>query len=107
MSRSPAATAASQGQSVGSWTAYEANLGSAPLREGTFTITDAGVTASSKVLVNQAIGPYTGKGTLADEAVMDQLLCVAEPAAGTATVYFRVMDGGRVKGNVKFFYTVI
>jgi len=55
--------------------------------EGRFTITDAAISGTSKVLCWQAPGPYTGKGTLADEAAMQpvQVVSVA-PAAGTAVV---------------------
>lgn len=105
MSLSPAATAARQRESA--WSVHEADLGTEPVREGVFTITDEDILADSRVVIVQGVGPYTGKGTLADEATMDQLMCVAEAGSGTATVYFRVMDGRRVKGNVKFLYTVV
>lgn len=54
---------------------------------GKFTITDAAIGAASKVLCWQAPGPYTGKGTLADEAELApvQVLSV-EPAVGSAVV---------------------
>lgn len=117
----------------------EVNLGTAAW-EGKFVVTDAAVSSSSKINVWQAPGPYTGKGTLADEAAMDPLWCVAAPGAGTFTVHWKTLpmivpipygDGGgwldgvassagkrsefdvvgvrrlgRVKGNVKFQYTV-
>jgi hypothetical protein len=105
MSLSPAATAARQRQSA--WTTYEADLGTTSRREGTFTITDSGIAADSKVLVQQAPGPYTGKGSLADEAQMDSILAVASPGAGFATVYWRTADRAVVKGKIKFFYTVV
>jgi len=129
----------------GSWTIFEANLGAAPdaYWRGKFTITDATITPTSKVPIMQAPGPYTGKGTLADEAEMDPLTCYAEPGSGEAVVKWRsvvgivttlperkgpqpmgtstvVMGGGgphypapqehvagRVRGNVKFMYTVV
>jgi len=126
-----------------SWTTYEADLGAAGSESwrGRFTITDAAISPSSKVIIQQAPGPYTGKGTRADEAEMDPLWCVAEPGSGQATVYWRThgylahtlrrINGnqpidtaanrpiqpdynvdtvqtilGRVRGNVKFNYTV-
>lgn len=73
----------------GSITTVEADLGSAPAWRGKFTITDASISASSKVAVWQAPGPYTGKGTRADEAEMDPIWCVASPGSGQATVYWR------------------
>lgn len=70
-------------------TTIEVDLGSTLVTAGKFTITDAAIGTSSKVLVWQAPGPYTSKGTLADEADMDRIFCVAVPAAGSATVYWR------------------
>lgn len=122
-----------------SWTLVEVNLGNANWR-GKFTVVDALVTPASKIVIQQAPGPYTGKGTRADEAEMDPLWCVAAPGTGQFDVYWRTftmigtgfsnVDGsqpvtavntqhgnpflaslrsriiGRVKGNVKFLYTV-
>jgi len=82
----------------------EVSLGSVPLRSGKFTITDATITAASKVIVTQAGGPYTGKGTRGDEAEMDQVTCAATPATGSATVYWQARY--RVARNFKFNYTV-
>jgi len=86
---------ASGGSGSLSGTTVEVNLGSTPVWEGRFTITDAGIGTSSKVLVWQAPGPYTGKGTKADEAFMDRIECITEPLAGSATVYWRLMGGVR------------
>jgi hypothetical protein len=115
-------------------TTVEVNLGTTATWQGRFTITDAAIGTSSKVLVWQAPGPYTGKGTLADEAEMDRISCVCEPLAGTARVMwstepmitsgYALPNGprevqartpmlqtfalriGKVKGNVKFSYVV-
>lgn len=121
------------------WTQIEANLGSANWR-GKFTVIDATVSGTSKIIIQQAPGPYTGKGTRADEAEMDFISCFAVPGSGQFTVHWRTqtMIGtdfgdvrgtqpvssantqhgnpflatlrstiiGRVKGNVKFYYTV-
>lgn len=104
------------------WAVTEPNLGSSPVWRGVFTITDATITTSSKVVVLQAPGPYTGKGTRADEDEMDRIVAVATPNAGSATVRWQTfpMSGiairagaaygatriGKVKGNVKFMYQV-
>ncbi len=65
----------------------EKDLGSTPAFRGQFTITDAAIGASSKVLCWQAPGPYTGKGTRADEAEMQPVHIIAtEPSAGSAIV---------------------
>jgi hypothetical protein len=128
----------------GSATTVEVNLGAAPNAywTGKFTITDAGILATSKVLCWQAPGPYTGKGTRADEAEAAPVSVIAvEPASGSAVVKWQtppmvilqpmaetggqpasaivpglkdpqaIANGpakriGRVRGNVKFSYTV-
>lgn len=55
--------------------------------QGSFTITDAAISGTSKVLCWQAPGPYTGKGSRADEAAMQPVSVVSvEPASGTALV---------------------
>lgn len=77
----------------GSATTVEKNLGSTAAWQGKFTITDATITGTSKVLVWQAPGPYTGKGTRADEAEMDRITCIAEPAAGSCVVKWRSVEG--------------
>lgn len=95
---------------------------------GSFTITDAAITSGSKILCWQAPGPYTGKGTRADEAAMQGVSVLAvEPGTGTAKVRWetppltamqRATLGahdttwkatrlGRVHGNVKFSYLVL
>lgn len=73
-------------------TTIERDLGATGAWTGTFTITDAAITGTSKVIVTQAPGPYTGKGTRADEAEMDTVTCIAYPASGSATVRWRVQS---------------
>jgi hypothetical protein len=123
-------------KNVVSGTTVERDLGSTPKWSGKFTITDAAITASSKVLCWQAPGPYTGKGTLADEAEMQPVQVIAvEPAAGSAVVKWQTppmtshallltigspgagqpsrdratvaVRLGKVRGNVKFTYMVL
>lgn len=138
------ATGAPGGGGGGSATTVEVNLGSAPNAyfQGKFTITDAAISPTSKVLCWQAPGPYTGKGTRADEADAAPVSVIAvEPGTGSAVVKWQtppmvVMNSlptaggqpasaivpglkdlqaiglrpakriGRVRGNVKFSYTV-
>jgi hypothetical protein len=69
-------------------TIVEVDLGT-PKGEGVFTITDAAIDPTSKLLIWQAPGPYTGKGTRADEAAMDPITALAAPAAGSAEVYWQ------------------
>lgn len=80
------ATAGSGSFSV---TTTEVNLGSTATWRGKFTITDAGISSTSKIQAWQAPGPYTNKGTLADEAEMMPVKVTAVfPATGSATVYW-------------------
>lgn len=68
-------------------TTVEVDLGSTLKFSGKFTITDASISSTSKVLCWQAPGPYTGKGTRADEAERQPVQIVAvEPASGSAVV---------------------
>jgi len=87
-------------------TTVEANLGSIPRRAGKFTITGlSGLTTNKPVSIMQAVGPYTGKGTRADEAEMDGLIVKGiVTAANTITAYWNAAT--RVKGNFKFNYFV-
>lgn len=68
------------------WTAIESNLSATPKFRGSFTITDAAISSTSKILIQQAPGPYTGKGTRADEAEMIKIKCIAYPGTGQCTV---------------------
>jgi hypothetical protein len=120
-------------------TTVEVNLGSVNWR-GKFTVVDATVSGTSKINIWQAPGPYTGKGTRADEAEMDYIKAIASPGTGQFDVFWRSVEGyatdyndirglqpvgsantqhgqpfylalthkvlGRVKGNIKFNYTV-
>lgn len=128
--------------SGGSATTFEANLGSPAKWQGKFIVTDAAISPASKVNIWQSAGPYTGKGTRADEAEMDRITAYAEPGSGSMVVKWRSVEGyvpvssaprvfnqfitvaaardiaseaspqmgvqvrGRVKGNVKFTYTI-
>lgn len=105
-------------------TQIERDLGSTAAWRGVFTITDASISAASRLSVWQAPGPYTGKGTRADECEMDWIQCHAVPASGTATVHWRAVQSfsgdsghmqtrsgragviGRVRGNIKFYYAI-
>ena len=87
-------------------TTVEKDLGSSPRRAGKFTITGlSGLTISKPVSIMQAVGPYTGKGTRADEAEMDGLTVSASVTSATEiTAYWNAAT--RVKGNFKFNYFV-
>jgi hypothetical protein len=122
-------------------TTVEKDLGSTATWRGRFTITDAAITPSRKVLCWQAPGPYTGKGTRADEAEMAPIhVLFVQSGSGSCTVTWetlpvfaqapvyaggagtapalatlaRMVEGvpsapmrrNKVRGNVKFTYTV-
>lgn len=88
-------------------TTVEVSLGSAPdaRRSGRFTIAGAGLTAGKAVSIQQANGPYTGKGTREDEAEMDQILITGKVLNAT-TIQCFWKSQHRTRGNFKFNYAV-
>lgn len=83
----------------------EVDLGSTPRRSGRFDISGlSGLTPGNGVLIQQALGPYTGKGTQADEAEMDRILPVAK-AASSSEIQVFWSSSTLVKGNFKFDYS--
>ena len=84
----------------------EVDLGPTAARSGKFVIGGlAGLTAGSRVRIEQAVGPYTGKGTLTDEYEMDAISASGTVTAATEiTAYWN--SAGAVRGNVKFLYDV-
>lgn len=84
----PAGPQGPTGPSGGSASSVEQNLGSTATFWGKFTVVNASITAGSKILIWQAPGPYTGKGTRADEMDMVKVNANAVPAAGSMTVYW-------------------
>lgn len=88
-------------------TTVEVSLGSAARRAGRFTITGAGLTTGKPVLIQQADGPYTGKGSRADEAEMDVITVTGKVFdATTIECFWSAAYKGPVKGNFKFDYAV-
>jgi hypothetical protein len=86
-------------------TTVEVNIGPNPARSGSFGIAGVGLTPGKPVMIQQAAGPYTGKGTLADEAEMDQLTVTAVVTSTTLiTAYYTSQY--QVSGNFKFDYLV-
>lgn len=83
----------------------EVDLGSVPRTSGSFAITSAGLTASKAVSIQQAVGPYTGKGTLADETEMDMLI-VTGITTSTTNIQCYWNSPTFVKGNFKFNYII-
>lgn len=82
----------------------EVNLGG-QRKAGSFTISSSGLTAGRQVLISQATGPYTNKGTLADEAEKDLLTaCGYVVNSTTIKVYWK--SATWVHGNFKFNYSI-
>lgn len=81
----------------------EVNIGTKPRSSGTFNITTSGLTSGRPVLVVQASGPYTGKGTLADEAEMDSITVRAK-ATSTTNIQCYWSSMTYITGNIKFDY---
>jgi hypothetical protein len=101
---SPSYTTNAAGGSV-SLTEVEKNLGTTPRRTGKFNITSSGLTTGKHILITQANGPYTGKGTLTDEAEMDAITATGKVTSATnIECYWR--SPTKVRGNVKFAYAV-
>lgn len=92
--------------STGLMNQVEVNLGTVPRRGGHFDITTTGLTTGQNVIVEQINGPYTGKGTQADEAEMDQLTVSGQAISSTV---IRCYWGSptHVRGNFKFAYTLV
>lgn len=86
----------------------EVSLGAAPRarRAGSFQITGlSGLTTGKPVSIQQASGPYTGKGVRTDEAEMDQVLVTAK-VLSTTVIQAYWKSEQRVRGNFKFDYVV-
>jgi len=90
-----------------SLTEVEVSLGSAPnaRQSGKFSITTTGLTAGKNLHILQTNGPYTGKGTRADEAEMDQIN-VSGKTTSTTNIDCYWEAKHRVRGNYKFAYAV-
>ena len=78
------------------------------LYSGSFTISGSGLTTGKAVYIQQAVGPYTNKGTLGDEAEMDQLNVTASVTNSTTiTAYWTcVPKAGPIRGFIAFNYAV-
>jgi hypothetical protein len=102
------ATWASPGASSFVMSTVECNLATIPAtrRSGHIQITGlSGLTAGKPVLVQQAQGPYTGKGTRADEADMDAILVNGQVLNAT-TIDLFWSSRTQVHGKFKFNYVI-
>lgn len=83
----------------------EVNLGAVARRSGKFTIAGVALTIGKPVVISQAVGPYTGKGTLADEAEMDEVQVTGSVTSATVITCYWASQY-RVVGNFKFNYLI-
>ena len=82
-------------------TEFEVDFGTKPIRSKKFTITAAGVTGSSKVIVNPSGNVATGR--VGDDWEWDAISTSAK--AGTGQFVLTCFASGRVAGKRKFYYT--
>ena len=81
----------------------EVDFGASPVYDKSFTITDASVAASSKIIAVQSGSAATGRD--ADENELDSLILRCVPASGSFTVYAKAIPGpvsGKYKINYQF-----
>jgi len=86
-----------------SWTEVEVDFGSSPVYGAEFTITDAAITAASKVQVMPCGKAATGR--TADDWAWDSAAFAANPGTGSATCYAHFLPGPIV-GKRKVQYSV-
>lgn len=79
------------------------DLGGTPRRSGSFAITTSGLTTGAPARVMQAAGPYTDKGSLADEAEMDAIT-VAAVCESSTVIRCYWNSPTYVKGNFRFVW---
>jgi len=84
-------------------TEVELDFGSTATAYANFSVTDAAVTATSKLLWTQSGNTPTGGQT--DDSEMDPVACSIRPATGSFTARCKAMDGP-VRGKLKFWYSV-
>ncbi len=88
---------------LGGATSYELDFGSVPTPDKMFTITDASVSAASKITVSPNGNPATGR--VGNDYAWDIINFSAVPATGTFDVYASVVNGS-VVGKRNIYYSV-
>lgn len=84
----PSQASSSAAGAAGAITNASVSLGATPVKWGKVTVTDAAILSTSKLKVWTAPGPYTSKGTLADEMDLQGLIeWMPVPANGSMTLY--------------------
>jgi hypothetical protein len=96
-------TADAAGSGGATWTETEIDFGTSPKYDATFTITDATVSGTSKVIVVPCGKAATGR--VGDDWAWDGLTLAASPNSGNFTLYVCALPGP-VAGKRKIQYTV-
>jgi hypothetical protein len=86
----------------GTFVETEIDFGTTNRTQRTFTITDAGVSATSKIVIS--ISGNTATGRNADEIEMEVFYYYATPGTGTFSLFVKSLEGP-VVGTYKLFYT--
>lgn len=89
---------------VASISQTEVDFGPVPVASGTFVITDAAVSASSRILAQVAYIAPTGKDL--DEIEMDDLQIRCAPGAGQLTMFITAADKSYLADTFTIFYQV-
>lgn len=71
---------------------------------GRFTIAGSGFDSSKRVVINPAPGPFTDKGSLADESEMDAITVVGHVLDASTLECFWHAIPGPVRGHFNFQY---
>ena len=82
----------------------EVDFGTTPIPNKIFTITDAGVSATSQLLAQTAYEAPTGKDL--DEIEMDNLQIRCKPAAGSFDMYIEAADSSYLADTFKINYLI-
>ena len=81
---------------------FTVNFGTSPVYDSYFTITDAGVTSSSNILVTRS--GATAGGQDADENELADFSITVTPGTGNFSLYLQCQDG-LVAGQFTFYYS--
>ena len=85
------------------FTTIEVNVSDKAIMGGEFTITTTGLTIGNYYEVIQVSGPYTDKGTLADEC-LDMVKCIGVAESTTSLKVYWNSLSSPIIGNIKFKY---
>lgn len=82
----------------------EIDFGATPIRELSFTITDADIISTSRIIAILSYEAPTGKDQ--DELEMDDLSIKCSPGTGDFTMYVRALDDALVHDKFKINYMI-